>query len=80
MADKCRFALPTTTASAEASAASDSRKRQASPDEADVEVVPPAADFPSGSLGYHTAEMLAKLGLEDKAWPTVLAPLLHTNS
>ncbi len=69
MADKCRFALPTTNAPAETSVASDSRKRQASPDETEEEVVPPSADFQPGSLGYSTAEMLAGLGLEDKARP-----------
>ncbi|KAM3511123.1 hypothetical protein MY11210_005240 [Beauveria gryllotalpidicola] len=65
VADKCRFALPAAKAPAEASTASDSRKRQASPDEAHKDVI--SADFPPGSLGYSTADLLAGLGLEDKA-------------
>ncbi|OAQ99169.1 hypothetical protein LLEC1_01243 [Akanthomyces lecanii] len=72
VADKCRFALPAANVPVEeAATAPDSRnrKRQSSPDETDVEVVPPAADFQPGSLGYSTAEMLAGLGLEDKACP-----------
>ncbi|PMB67496.1 hypothetical protein BM221_007164 [Beauveria bassiana] len=65
VADKCRFALPAAKAPAEASTALDSRKRQASPDEAHKNVI--SSDFPPGSLGYSTADLLAGLGLEDKA-------------
>ncbi|KAM3507182.1 hypothetical protein MY10362_001916 [Beauveria mimosiformis] len=65
VADKCRFALPAAKAPAEASTALDSRKRQASPDEAHKNVT--SADFPPDSLGYSTADLLAGLGLEDKA-------------
>ncbi|KAK8145500.1 hypothetical protein G3M48_004349 [Beauveria asiatica] len=65
VADKCRFALPAAKAPAEASTALDSRKRQASPDEAHENVI--SADFPPDSLGYSTADLLAGLGLEDKA-------------
>ncbi|KAM0669017.1 hypothetical protein ACQRIT_003728 [Beauveria bassiana] len=64
VADKCRFALPAAKAPAEASTALDSRKRQASPDEAHKNVI--SSDFPPGSLGYSTADLLAGLGLEDK--------------
>ncbi|EGX91054.1 Fungal transcriptional regulatory protein [Cordyceps militaris CM01] len=66
VADKCHFALPTANAPAEAPTASDSRKRQASSDETDTDIIPTVADFQPGSLGYHTADLLAGLGLEDK--------------
>lgn len=78
VADKCRFALPATNAAAavaaaESSTTSDSRKRQASPDETDNHVIA-TSDFQKGSLGYHTADLLATLGLEDKACLTVAIP------
>ncbi|KAH8712831.1 putative transcription factor sol4 [Beauveria bassiana] len=64
VADKCRFALPAANAPAEASTALDSRKRQASPDEAHKNVI--SSDFPPGSLGYNAPD--------DKQYWTDAAP------
>ncbi|OAA54905.1 Fungal transcriptional regulatory protein [Cordyceps fumosorosea ARSEF 2679] len=74
VADKCRFALPAANAPVETC------KRQASPDEVDPAVIPPAADFQPGTLGYHTANLLASLGLEDKASMPVLLNQLQISA